>query len=85
MNIINLLNSIAPVQTSDPMILSGIILMVLSFCLPCLIWFIRNLYRVITRNDYWWTGLVIKISWGVGGVLFIIGLILLVVKITTGS
>ena len=55
--------------------------MALAIVIPCLIWFIRNLYRDVTKKDYWWMNKFLKISWLIGLVVFVTGFILLIVKL----
>ncbi len=83
---INLLNSISSSDVSlDPMILTGAILMAAGIVVPCLIWFVRNVYRVFAKKDFWWLNKTLKISWLIGIVVFIVGLILLVIKLSLGA
>lgn len=82
----NVLNeTVPPLDFSEPMIIAGVILIFCSFLIPCTLWFIRNLYRTITRKDKHWFRLVLKCSWIFGLILFIIGLILVIVRVTQGG
>lgn len=59
----------------NSLILVGAILMALGICVPCLIWFARNLIRVIQKKDFWWLNTTLKI----------IGLVILIVKLVLGD
>lgn len=84
MNFVN--NSVNISQISnDPLILLGSILMGLGIVLPCLIWFVRNAIRVFGKKDYWFFNKALKYVWIAGILVFIIGLIILIVKLTTGA
>lgn len=71
--------------SNDPLILSGSILMALGIVVPCLIWFTRNLYRVVGKKDFWWLNKLLKICWIIGLIVFLIGFIMLIVKLITGA
>ena len=69
----------------NSLILVGAILMALGICVPCLIWLARNLIRVIQKKDFWWLNTTLKISWIIGIIIFMIGLVILIVKLVLGD
>lgn len=72
-------------MSSDPMIISGVIIMALGIVIPCLLWFVRNLFRVFLEKDFWWLNNSLKIVWFSGLIAFVVGLILLIIKVSLGS
>lgn len=72
-------------QINDPIILLGVILMATGVVIPCLFWFVRNLYKIILRKDFWWMNKVLLILFIIGLIVFIVGLIILIVKATSGG
>lgn len=72
-------------MSNDPMIISGVIIMALGIVIPCLLWFIRNLFRVFLEKDVWWLNNYLKTIWFSGLVAFVIGLVLLIIKVSLGS
>lgn len=72
--------NIAPV--TDPFIIASVIIFLLSFLLPCAIWLIRNIIRVSLKKEYHLFNKILKISWLVGLVFFIVAIILFVIKAT---
>ncbi|MBD5423073.1 MAG: hypothetical protein HDR43_01085 [Mycoplasma sp.] len=78
---LNLNKAITNPGISDPLILSGVVLMALAIMIPCLIWFIRNIFRIILKKDYWWLTSSVKLSWIIGCAIFVIGICLLVIKL----
>lgn len=68
----------------DPLILSGAILMGLGIFVPCFFWFIRNFYRVVVKKHYDWMSKSLKILWIIGLAIFLLGGILLIIKISVG-
>lgn len=68
-------------KVNDPIIISGVTLMLLGVIIPCFFWFIRNLFRIILKKDFWWFNKLLLSLSILGICLFIIGLILLIVKV----
>ena len=70
---------------SDALVLSGVILMALGIIIPCLIWFIRNLYRIVLKKDVWWLNHSLKLFWLAGLLVAILGIILIIVRLVQGN
>lgn len=70
---------------SDALVLSGVILMALGIMIPCLIWFIRNLYRIVLKKDVWWLNHSLKLFWLAGLLVAILGIILIIVRLVQGN
>ena len=66
-------------------ILAGAILMMLGIVLPCLIWFIRNLMRIVRKKNAFWLSRVLKFVWLFGLILIMIGLALLISELVKGN
>lgn len=71
-------------MSNEPIIIAGIVLIFCSFLIPCFLWFLRNLYRLMTRKDKYWFRYILISSWIFGAILFVIGLILIIVRMTGG-
>lgn len=71
--------------SSNPMILSGSILMALGVVIPCLFWFIRNFSRIVLKKDAYWFNKVLLILAIFGLIIFILGLVLLIIPIVQGK
>lgn len=70
---------------SDALVLSGVVLMALGIMIPCLIWFIRNLYRIVLKKDVWWLNHSLKLFWLAGLLVAILGIILIIVRLVQGN
>ncbi len=67
-----------PVPNMDnPLILAPIILMLVGIFLPLIIWFIRNVLRIIFNKNIEWLNRSLKWFFLFGGIIFIISIILL--------
>ncbi|MGL4343496.1 MAG: hypothetical protein ACRCRZ_02945 [Metamycoplasmataceae bacterium] len=66
---------------SDPIIVSSIIIMSISVLLPCLIWFLKNYFRIVLKKNYEYFNLSIKWILLFCLIIFITSIILLALKL----
>ncbi|MGL5357695.1 MAG: hypothetical protein ACRDA7_01955 [Metamycoplasmataceae bacterium] len=68
--------------TSSPAIIAIIIIMAISFLIPCLCWFIRNLLRIVFNKNAEWLSQNLKWIFLIGFIAFLITLLFLLLIIT---
>ncbi|MGL5521695.1 MAG: hypothetical protein ACRDAW_00265 [Metamycoplasmataceae bacterium] len=68
--------------TSSPAIIAVIIMIAISFLVPCMCWFIRNFLRIVFNRNAEWLSQNLKWIFLVGFIAFLISLLFLILIIT---
>ncbi|MGL4183708.1 MAG: hypothetical protein ACRCRP_01085 [Metamycoplasmataceae bacterium] len=68
--------------TSSPLIIAIIIIIAISFLIPCLCWFIRNLLRIVFNKNAERLSQNLKWIFLIGFIVFLIAILFLILIIT---